>query len=84
MYVYVEHVKDPDVRFLVVSYDKETHDAKLKGEYGAEFTQNISKDSLIKRGYRIRKSEKELPLQSSSKPKPPKGKAKVTTEEEEE
>lgn len=82
MYVYVEHVKDPDVRFQVMSYDKETHMAKLKGEYGAEFTQDISKEALKKKGYHIRQSEKELPLQSSRKPAAPK--AKVTTTEEEE
>jgi len=88
MYVYVEHLKNSDVRFQVVEYDKTTKDAKLKGEYGALFMQNISKESLVKRGYRIRQSETELPLLSSAPSKKivqkatPKTKVPATEEEE--
>lgn len=82
MYVYVEHVKDPDVRFQVVSYDKDTHTALLKGEYGAEFSQDISKEALVKKGYKIVKSETKLPLNSSRKPAAPKAKVATTEEEE--
>lgn len=86
MHIYLENLKDPDVRFKVMSYDKETKVAKLKGGYGAEFSRDISKASLAKFGYKIVKSEAELPLVSAPKVKAapkPKKKAAATEEEEE-
>lgn len=77
MHIYVENLKNPDVRFKVMSYDKATKIAKLKGEYGAEFTRDISKEALEKFGYKLVKSENELPLMSAPKPKPPKEKKVV-------
>lgn len=91
MNIYLENIKNPDIRFKVMSYDKETKQAKLKGGYGAEFTRDISKVSLEKFGYKLVKTEKELPLVSAPKEKAaPKAaskvkvKAKATEEEEEE
>lgn len=62
MYVYVENASNPDVRFQVMEFDKATGIGKLKGGYGAVISRNISKAELVKRGYRLVTSEKELPL----------------------
>jgi len=69
MYVYVESTKNTNVRFEVLKYDAATKTGLLKGEYGAEFSRDLSKESLAKYGYKIRKSEQ--PLELSSQPKPP-------------
>lgn len=86
-FVYVENVKDPSVRFRVKSYDKETKMGTLEGEFGAEFSRSLSKADLAKFGYRLVKSEVELPLLSAAKAKEkaaPKKTKKVETAEEEE
>jgi hypothetical protein len=62
MYVYIQNEANPAVRFEVMEFDKETGTGKLRGGYGAIITRNISKAELIKRGYRLVQSEKELPL----------------------
>lgn len=84
MFVYIENIKDPTVRFRVMSYDAESKMGKLAGEYGAEFSRDLSKASLAKFGYKIVKSDKELSLASSSKPKEKGKKAKKAAETEEE
>jgi len=84
MFVYVENLKNPTVRFEVLSYDKETKVAKLLGEYGTEFSRELSKESMAKFGYRIVKSETELPLKSSPTTPPPTKKDKQVVVEEEE
>lgn len=62
MFVYVEHIKNPTIRFKVVAYDKETKTARLKGEYGAEFSRDMSKEAMAKYGYKVVRSEVELSL----------------------
>lgn len=84
MFVYLENVKNPTVRFEVVAYDKETKTAKLKGEYGAEFSRDVSKESLAKFGYKLVKSETKLPLNSVPLPPTAKKKAEPIEEDEEE
>lgn len=87
MHIYLENLKNPSVRFKVVSYDKETKQAKLKGGYGAEFTRDISKPSLAKFGYKLVKTEKELPLVAAPAKEPPKKavkKAAVVEDDEDE
>jgi hypothetical protein len=84
MHVYLENLKNPTVRFEVVSYDKATHTAKIKGEYGAEFSRDVSKEALAKYGYRIVKSEKPLSLKSISvQPAPAKAAPPPEDEDEE-
>lgn len=61
MFVYVENTVT-GIRFEVVSYDKETKTARLRGAFGAEFSRDISKPSLEKYNFKLVKSEKELPL----------------------
>lgn len=62
MYVYIQHIDNPNVRFQVMEYDKETGEGKLRGGFGSIITRNISKAELEKRGYKIVKSEEPLPL----------------------
>ena len=62
MFVYVESINNPSVRFEVVTYDKASGMAKLRGAFGAEFTRCISKADLKKYGFKVLSSEKELPL----------------------
>ena len=62
MYVYVESINNPSVRFEVLNYDKESGNAKLRGAFGAEFTRSIAKPDLKKYGFKVVSSEKELPL----------------------
>lgn len=83
MYIYVENVKDPSVRFQVVSYDKDTKQGKLKGEFGSEFTRDLSKPALDRYGYKLIRSEQELPLVSAPVPKAKKPKAAPVEDDEE-
>ncbi len=83
MFVYIENIKNPTVRFRVLAYDKDSKMGKLAGEYGAEFSRDLSKPALAKFGYRIVKSEEELPLASSALPRK-KGKKAAPAEETEE
>lgn len=46
MFVYLENVKNRSVRFQVLSYDKEKKTGVLRGEYGAEFSRDMSKEAL--------------------------------------
>lgn len=69
MYVYIENIKNPNIRFKVNKYDKETKLGTLEGEYGAVFSRDLSKASLEKYGYKLVKSDVELPLLSSDKAK---------------
>lgn len=62
MYVYVESINNPSVRFQVMTYDKSDGTAKLRGAFGAEFTRSIAKADLKKYGFKVVQSEKELPL----------------------
>jgi len=77
MYVYVENAANPAVRFQVMEFDKETGMGKLKGGYGAIITRKINKEELIKRGYKMVKSDVELPLTPR-----PAAQAKPAAEEE--
>jgi hypothetical protein len=71
MPIYIQNVKNPNVRFEVLAYDKTTGMGKIKGELGAEFTRDISKPALEKYGYAVVKSDKPLPLSAvAQKPKP--------------
>jgi hypothetical protein len=62
MYVYVESINNPSVRFEVLNYDAESGTAKLRGAFGAEFTRSIAKPDLKKYGFKVVSSEKELSL----------------------
>jgi len=73
MHIYLEHLTTM-ARFEVMEYDKETKMAKLRGEYGAQFSRDISKESLARLGYKIIKSEEVLPLRPKVQPVPPKAK----------
>jgi adenine specific DNA methylase Mod len=79
VFVYIESIKNPAVRFEVLEYDKETKIGKLRGGFGTVITRDISKDELVKRGYKIIKSETPLSLT----PPPVKGEAKPKVEVEE-
>jgi hypothetical protein len=68
MNVYIESVKNPNLRFKVVEYNAETKQGTLMGGFGVTFTRNISKEELKLRGFKVVKSEDELPLTA-----PPKG-----------
>jgi hypothetical protein len=73
MFVYIESIKNPTIRFEVLEYDKDTKIGKLKGGFGTVITRDISKEELQKRGYKIIKSETALSLTApptSEKPKP--------------
>ena len=71
MHVYLENKTNPSIRFEVLTYDKATKVATVRGQYGAEFTRDISKEALEKYGYHIVKSEAPLPLMSKTPTKPP-------------
>jgi hypothetical protein len=62
MFVYVESLTNPSIRFQVLDYDKESGKAKLRGAFGAEFTRSIAKADLKKYGFKVVPSEKELSL----------------------
>lgn len=68
--LFIENLKNPSVRFEVESFDKETKVGVLKGNYGARFTRNLSKESLSKFGYRVVKVE--VPDGEADSPKPKK------------
>lgn len=76
MHLYLESTKAPGVRFEVTEYDKETKTATIRGEFGGEFTHVLSKAAMDSLGFKLVKSEKELPLT----PPPPKAKGKVEEE----
>jgi len=78
MYVYIQNIKNPDIRFKVNKYDKDTKLGTLEGEFGAVFSRDLSKASLEKYGYKLVKSEVELPLLSSAKAKAAAAEAKAT------
>ena len=63
MKLFIENLKNPKVRFEVESFDKETKVGILKGEYGARFSRNLSKEALAKYGYKVVRveDEKEIP-----------------------
>lgn len=65
MYVYVESIKNPALRFEVLEYDRGTKIGKLFGGLGTPFTRNISRAELEKLGYHIVQSETERPLASA-------------------
>lgn len=62
MFVYVESISNPSVRFRVKEYDKASGMARLCGAFGAEFNRSIAKEDLKKYGFRVVSSEKELSL----------------------
>jgi len=53
----IQNVKNPKVTFKVVAYDPATGIGTLEGEYGGQFTRNLSKESLSKYGYRVIRGE---------------------------
>lgn len=53
MKLFIESLKNPEVRFEVESFDRETGVGVLLGNFGARFTRNLSKDSLAKFGYKV-------------------------------
>lgn len=67
MNVYIESIKNPSLRFKVLEYDANTKHGTLMGGFGVTFSRNISKEELQLRGFKIVKSEKELPLTSPPK-----------------
>ncbi|HEX6825821.1 MAG TPA: hypothetical protein VF077_05825 [Nitrospiraceae bacterium] len=73
MTLYIENLKNPKVRFKVISYDKETGVGTLEGEYGARFTRPLGKEQLSRFGYKVVKVEE--PTDEGDKPAPKKAKA---------
>lgn len=46
-----------DLRFEVLSYDPETRQGVLLGSMGTEFDTDLSKENLLKNGYKIVKED---------------------------
>ena len=82
MFIYIENIKTPEIRFKVESYDKESKIGKLRGGYGAEFSRGLSKEELARYGYRIVKSETELPIVTEIPTSKKRKKSKKETVEE--
>jgi len=57
--LYIENVKNPKVRFKVLKFNKDTGQGTLEGEYGAQFTRNLRKESLTQYGYKVVKVDEE-------------------------
>jgi hypothetical protein len=53
MKLYLESTKGTDTRFEVVSYDPETKKGRIIGTLGKEFSADMSKENLLKTGYRV-------------------------------
>jgi len=71
--LYIENLKNPKVRFKVISYDAETGVGLLEGEYGARFTRPLGKEQLSRFGYKVVKVDED-PAEED-KPTPKKAKA---------
>ena len=54
--VFLQSTQDPKIRFEVLTFDKKTTIAKLKGE-ASEFTEPLTKERMDKYGYRLEKVE---------------------------
>ena len=52
--IYAENINKPGIRFRVTEFDPETKQGKLIGALDCEFEQNLSKEALTARGYRIK------------------------------
>lgn len=61
-YVYVEHIKSPEIRFQVLSYDEETGMGKLLSSIGVTIDRLITPEELKKRDYRIITSDQQMDL----------------------
>jgi len=44
-------------RYEVLSYDPETQKGVVKGEHGSQFETDMKKETLVKYGYKVVKSE---------------------------
>lgn len=42
-----------DLRFEILSWDMETKQGTLIGSLGKKFTEDLSKESLLKKGYKV-------------------------------
>lgn len=63
---YIVNIKNPKVKFRVLKFDKATGIGILQGEYGAEFTRNLTKVALTQYGYEGKVLEEDA---ASKKPK---------------
>jgi hypothetical protein len=54
--MFLQSVKKPENKFEILSFDKETGIARLKGQY-AEFDEPLNKTRMDKYGYTIIKEE---------------------------
>ncbi len=59
MKVYLESTKGTGTRFEVLSYDPETKKGRVIGMMGKEFSADMSKDNLLKTGYKVIKVAEE-------------------------
>jgi len=46
-----------DVRFEILKYDPETQKGVLLGSMGVEFESDLSKEAILKAGYKVVKAE---------------------------
>lgn len=56
IFVYVEHVTSPEIRFRVLEYDQKTGMGKLESSLGVVIDRLISPEELKKRNYKLRTS----------------------------
>lgn len=58
MKLYLQSIKVPDRRFEILSYDPATKLGQVKSPtYGSTWTEDLSKETLSKLGYRVEKSD---------------------------
>ena len=48
---------DSDKKFKVISYNQETKKGRIIGDMGVEFDTDMSKEALLKSGYKVVKME---------------------------
>ena len=53
MKLFLESTKGTDTRFEVMSYDPETKKGRIIGSLGKEFSADMSKENLLRTGYRV-------------------------------
>lgn len=75
--LYLESIKNPTHRFRILKYDPDTKQGKLIGDLGCEFKQDLSRETIEKRGYTLKSyPDDQDPGLNEAKgtiPPPPKG-----------
>ena len=55
--LYLESTRKPNLHFEVLAYDPETKKGKIMGSLGTPFDADMSKEALLKSGYKVIKAE---------------------------